>query len=317
MKRNGLKALLAAAVLIVLLCAGGCSGPALIDESEVAVVRPEELHIYYIEENEDQLKAFSIRPEGSGAEAVINELLNICTQPSADDGTLIPLLTDETEVKDYQLEGDVLKLNFSGSYANLLPVRELLTRAGLVKTFTQLDAINYVEFLVEGEPLKDRNGVVIGKQGRDSFVEDASRSINSYKSASMILYYTDKSGEHLIPEERNVYYNSSEPLERAVVEEILNGPAVEGHYPTAASETKVLGVSIQEGICYVNLDETFSNTALTVQEKVQIYSIVNSLVDTCHVAKVHFSINGVHDRTFRDTLSLDELFEKNEELITE
>ncbi|MBR2188061.1 MAG: GerMN domain-containing protein, partial [Eubacterium sp.] len=251
------------------------------------------------------------------SEKLIDEFLNVCTQPSADDGTLLPLLSGDVSVQEHHMENDVLLLNMSEEYRKLPTIRELLTRAGLVKTLTQVDIVNYVEFRVADEPLKDRAGVVLGKQSRDSFVEDASRSVNSYKNASMKLYYTDESGSRLIPEERNVYYSTSEPLERAVVDEIVRGTSSEGHYPTISPETKVLSVTIQEGVCYVNMDESFRTSVLSVREDVQIYSIVNSLVDTCHVSKVQFSINGVSSMTFRDSIELDEPFEKNESLIVQ
>ncbi|MBQ2627427.1 MAG: GerMN domain-containing protein [Eubacterium sp.] len=307
---------LLAPVLLVMLIASmlsSCgSSSLLVDETaQTGSVK----RLYYIDEEENQLKSFEFQPESTEQDALIEELLGICTQPSADDATLLPLLSDGVSVKDHHMENDVLQLNMSESYLSLTPVRELLTRAGLVKTLTQVETVNYVEFRVEGNPLKDRSGTVIGKLGRDSFVEDANRSINSYKSAVMQLYYTNESGTRLIPEERTVYYNTSEPLERAVVEEIVRGTTVEGHYPTVSSETRILSVAIQEGVCYVNLDETFSNSVLSVSEDVQLYSIVNSLVDTCHVSKVQFSINGVSSLTFRDTMALDAAYEKNEALI--
>ncbi len=299
-------------LMIPLLAACGGGSSLLVDETaQAGSVR----RLYYIDEEKNQLKSFEFKPDSTEPDEMIEELLGICRQPSADDAALLPLLTDEISVKDHHMENDVLQLNMSESYLKLSPVRELLTRAGLVKTFTQVETVNYVEFRVEGNPLKDRNGMVIGKLGRDSFVEDASRSINSYKSAVMQLYYTNESGTQLVPEERTVYYNTSEPLERAVVEEIVRGTTTAGHYPTVSAETRILSVAIQEGICYVNLDETFSNSVLSVSAEVQLYSIVNALVDTCHVSKVQFSINGVSSMMFRDSLALDVPYEKNEALI--
>ena len=58
---------------------------------------------------------------------------------------------------------------------------------------------------------------------------------------------------------------------------MLKGPKTEGLKPTLSSNTKILGVSIIEGICYVNLDKSFLSDSMDVQEKLPIYSIVNSL----------------------------------------
>ena len=119
----------------------------------------------------------------------------------------------------------------------------------------------------------------------------------------------------LLPEERKVYYSSNVPLERAVVEEIVKGPKQDGHYPTLPAETNILSVTIQEGICYVNFDDSFTNSILSVQEEIPIYSIVNSLASVCHVNKVQFSINGSSSVTFRKNMKLDQLFEQNLKLV--
>ncbi|MBQ9063452.1 MAG: GerMN domain-containing protein [Eubacterium sp.] len=303
--------LLAVLLIVPLLASCGRTSLLVDDTAQAGSVR----RMYYIDEDENQLKSFEYKPKSTEPDAMIDELLGICRQPSADDATLLPLLPEGITVEEHHIENDVLQLNMSESYATLPAVRELLTRAGLVKTLTQVETVNYVEFRVAGNPLKDGSGTVIGKLGRDSFVEDASRSINAYKSAVMQLYYTNESGTKLIPEERTVYYNTSEPLERAVVEEIVRGTTTEGHYPTVSSETRILSVAIQEGVCYVNLDETFNNSALSVSAEVQLYSIVNALADTCHVSRVQFSINGVSSLMFRDSLALDVPYEKNEALI--
>ena len=90
-----------------------------------------------------------------------------------------------------------------------------------------------------------------------------------------------------------------------------------GHYPAISSDTKILSVAIQDGICYVNFDGSFQNTLLNVQEDVQVYSIVNSLVDTCGVTKVQFSVNGKSNSVFRKEMRLDKQYEKDNGLVQE
>ena len=48
--------------------------------------------------------------------------------------------------------------------------RDLICRAGIVYTLTQLKDINYVSFSISGEPMLDTDGTAIGALGRDSFV---------------------------------------------------------------------------------------------------------------------------------------------------
>lgn len=115
----------------------------------------------------------------------------------------------------------------------------------------------------------------------------------------------------------SAYYNSNVPVEREVVERLLKGPKTEGLKPTLSSNTKILGVSIIEGICYVNLDKSFLSDSMDVQEKLPIYSIVNSLTDACNIRAVQILVEGETKVTFRETMELDETYHADYGLIKE
>ena len=232
-----------------------------------------------------------------------------------EDRDYILLLPEGTTILGYELEDETIILNLSSSYASMSASREILARAGLVRTFVQVPGVRRLKLQVNGSPLLDSSGREVGALTRDSFVENSGKEINTYQSIAMKLYFTDESGSVLLPEERKVYYSSNVPLERAVVEEIVKGPKQDGHYPTLPAETNILSVTIQEGICYVNFDDSFTNSILSVQEEIPIYSIVNSLASVCHVNKVQFSINGSSSVTFRKNMKLDQLFEQNLKLV--
>ena len=54
---------------------------------------------------------------------------------------------------------------------------------------------------------------------------------------------------------------------------------------------------------------------LSIQQEIPIYSIANSLIDAGNVTKVQISVNGETKLTFRESMRLDQLFEKNMELV--
>ena len=99
-----------------------------------------------------------------------------------------------------------------------------------------------------------------------------------------------------------------------VVEELIKGPHTEGRYRTLPEDTRLLNVSLNENICYINFDATFLNNTLEVKEYIPIYSIVNSLSEISTVSKVQITINGSQDVMFRDVISLNTQFERNLEI---
>ena len=271
----------------------------------------QQFYLFYINKDLNRLEEIPYEPESVETEAMIGELIAKQAVRPEEDRDYILLLPEGTTILGYELEDETIILNLSSSYASMSASREILARAGLVRTFVQVPGVRRLKLQVNGSPLLDSSGREVGALTRDSFVENSGKEINTYQSIAMKLYFTDESGSVLLPEERKVYYSSNVPLERAVVEEIVKGPKQDGHYPTLPAETNILSVTIQEGLCYVN----FTNSILSVQEEIPIYSIVNSLASVCHVNKVQFSINGSSSVTFRKNMKLDQLFEQNLKLV--
>lgn len=54
---------------------------------------------------------------------------------------------------------------------------------------------------------------------------------------------------------------------------------------------------------------------MNVQEKLPIYSIVNSLTDACNLRGVQISVEGETKVTFRESMKLDEIYHADYSLI--
>ena len=203
-----------------------------------------------------------------------------------------------------------------GGYTNRINMnatREILCRAALTKTMTQIEGIDYISIYVADQPLLDSYGNPVGVMADSDFIEGIS-DINSFEKSQLRLFFTDESGERLVEESREVVHSINTSLERLIVEELISGPQAAGHYQTLPGDTKLLNVSLNENICYINFDETFLNNTLEVKEYIPVYSIVNSLSEISTVSKVQITINGSQDVMFRDTISLNTQFERNLEI---
>ena len=146
-------------------------------------------------------------------------------------------------------------------------------------------------------------------------MQNSGSALHSYQDATLKLYFSNETGDALKEETVTVKYSSNVSMEKLIVEQILKGPSQSGEYPTLNPDTKVLGVTVKEGICYVNLDENFLNVTYDVTPEVAIYSLVNSLIEGTDASKVQISVNGETKVSYMDSLDLSEPLKMNGNLV--
>lgn len=283
----------------VLFLAQGCGS-----SGKEAMTDPEKTYLYYLSDTEDSLYPVACEfTEKSAEKQVKDALAKLSTKEEKNDYE--NLLPESVKVKSFYLNHEgLLTIDFSAGYSQLGKTREVLVRAGIVRTVVQIEGVRNVCFTVNGRPAKDPSGNELGTMDSDTFVENA-KQINAYKHVNIKLYFADDSGTALQEEPRSIYYNSSKPLEWAIVERLIAGPKDSQNKPTLPSSTQILSITNSDGICYVNLSRSFVTDALGIDEKVPIYSIVNSICESCKDTKrVQFSIEGDTDITFREHMSL-------------
>ena len=304
----------AAVILAVCMISGvlGCTeGEEQEQDSETA-----EYYMYYVSPKETSLETAEYVPEKPASEVMVQEISGMLSEDLEEEG-YVSLLPEQVKIQNITYEGQTVSVNFNSEYKNMKNTRELLARAGIVKAFTQIPGVNYVEFFCEGEPMTDAAGVVLGKMDKHTFVENKGENINSYIHTSLNLYFANENGDRLKKENISVYHSSNVPLEREVVERLLKGPKSEELKPTLSPNTKILSVSIVEGICYVNLDKSFLTDSMDVQEELPIFSIVNSLTDACNVRGVQISVDGKTAVNFRESMKLDQIYHADYRLTEE
>ena len=188
----------------------------------------------------------------------------------------------------------------------------------------QTDSQNRVSLLPEGVQMNysvEEDVLVVNFNSQYSSMSRAREllvraGVDAYCSNTFTLYFTDKSGQKLVKEQRTVRYKRSIPKERIVLEQLMKGPLEKGHYPTIPENTEVLNVTIADRICYVAFDGVFSSYALDVSEKIPVYSVVNSLLDALDADKVQITVGG-KDRldTFGKKMELYHFYERNDKLV--
>ena len=226
-----------------------------------------------------------------------------------------PPLSGRVHLLDYHTEEDQVTLEFDSQYKELPATTEILVRAAVVRTLTQVEGISYVSFIVQGEPLVDNLGNVVGIMSADQFIDNAGDEINTYEQAELRLYFADVTGTHLVSANRTLRFSSNIAMEKLVVEQLIKGPENPELYPTINPETKIVNVTVKDGICYVNLSEAFLTQTYQVTPEISVYSLVNSLVELPNVNKVQISVNGETAVTYQESISLTTVFERNLDLL--
>lgn len=234
---------------------------------------------------------------------------------SGEGETEISILPGGVELIGYSQIGDVLNLNFNSNYRKIDVEDEILCRVAIVKNFVQVPGIHYVQFYIEEEDLLDNAGNVIGLLNNSSFVEFSGENLGDIQSKKLVLYFADEDGDHLEMETRTVYYSSSAPIEKVIVEQLIQGPQKNSHYATIPSGTGIIGVSIANNVVYVNLDQKVLNDGIAAKPEVSVYSIVNSVLAVGNAAQVQISINGDSKTVFKDSVDLNQTFEFNSLLL--
>lgn len=267
--------------------------------------------IYYVNEEQGEVLAESFVPSEETTQTMLEEMTEKLNKKNAEGHTLLP---ENIEIQSCVDDDGMIRIDFNQEYHDLNPVDEVLLRASIVKDYVQIPNIYLVTITAEETPIVDSQGQEIGAMSLDSFLENTGKEIMAYQYKELNLYFTNEEGNQLVPEARQVYYNGNTPIEKVIVEQLLRGPGESGHYATLPSDTRIVGVSVADGIAYVNLGKQFVDEALPVDAQIPIYSIVNSLIDAGNVSQVQISINGDTSLLFKDKVDMNQLFQINHEL---
>lgn len=250
-------------------------------------------------------------------EQIVEVLTLLCAMP--DDKELKAALASGVGEITYSYDSEQVIVSLGEKYKELPKTTEVLTRAALVRSLTNISGISYVMITVNGESLTDMSGNAIGIMTADMFVDNAGTQMVAVESkVNLRLYFANESGDGLIAVNRELTHNadvSNIPMERLVVEQLISGPASDESFPTISSGTKLINSTVKDGVCYLTFDSTLTTAVNNVTTDVTVYSIVNSLVELSNINKVQISIEGNKDGKFRDKYEPSTVFERNLSLV--
>lgn len=291
-------------LLVAILSFSAC-GEEEVNEDDV-------YQVYYVSNSETKVEMHEYVMKSEISDAMLDELIK-CLSTMPDKLEYKAPFAMGFDLLEYEAEDGKVMLDVSEAYLDLPIMTEVLVRAAIVRTLTQLDGITYVGITVAGNQLFDGTGELVGWMSADQFIDNDGNEINTYELVKVKLYFANETGDKLIAAYREKHYSTNVALERFVVEELIAGPSgqIAGLYPSINPQTKIINVMTKDGICYVNLDASFLTVVNNVSTEVAVYSIVNSLVELSNVNKVQILIDGQIPSSFSAST-----FERNLDYVT-
>lgn len=303
--------------IIILLLLVGCQNTEMSEQKSETNYR-----LYYVNKSYTKVVSVPYQPEADLEiqdkkelrEKMLEEFLQGLQADPDDPDYRKPIPTD-VKILDAYMTGEKLIITFNENYYAMEKIAEILNRAAIVRTLTQIEGIESVSFQINSQVLLDSAGQAVGFMKASDFIDDLGGDINDYHKTTLNLYFSNQTGDKLVLESRELVYSNTISIERLVVEQLISGPASAELRAVLPADMKLINISTKDGVCYVNLDNTFLSGSVNTIEAVPVYAIVNSLVELPNVNKVQILINGETNKKYRETISLDTFFERNLDLI--
>ena len=314
MKKNrmyyrGLNALL---LIIIVILITAC------DKKNVEIKSKTEgnYKIYYVDDKDSKIVYQSVLINEDDTDSIINELINKLKVGQYEKSKK-PVIPNNIEYTIFNLNENVLSLTFDDNYLKLKGVDEVLRRASIVLTLSQINQVEYVRMNVNSKPLViDKQDV--GNMSKDTFIDMVGNESDYKSKEDVILYFADSSGKKLRKLNSKLTFDGTVSKEKLIVQKLIEGPVGEdklGYYATMNPKTKINRLVVNNKICYIDFNEEFLEKAGRVTEDVTIYSIVNSLTELNTVNQVRITINGDKKDVYIDYCDISGLIDKDYNII--
>lgn len=137
---------------------------------------------------------------------------------------------------------------------------------------------------------------------------------DSTDTMEVTLYFSDAQAEKLVKEIRSVPRTTA--VAKTAVEELIKGPN-EGGVATIPNGTRLIGLTVSEGLAEVNLSKEIvdNHTGGSAGERLTVYSIVDTLTEFSSISEVRLLVEGVNVDTIAGHMDLSEPLKRDDSLL--
>lgn len=264
-------------------------------EKKAQKQKNEKIDLYYLNAQEDGFKkvSYSLTNTDSPLKASYEVVYKLSDTEGNNTNEYKASVFDGIVINEITLERGKENIDFGGSYGQLSHVKEVLLRTSVVKSLLQIKGVEGITFSVNGSSLLDTDKVPVGLMDSSTILTDNGDE-DIYSSQKKVkLYYTNETGDKLIPYLMEVKVKDNVPLETQVLLLLKTPPASKKNLKSPLpKDFNVNQTQIMNNICYVDLNSNIENAAVDVKEKVTVYAMVNSLTDLDTAYQVQFTVDG-------------------------
>lgn len=272
----------------------------------------DKVSIYYYDKTNNKISPEKIKLKLSKNDFVNTIFTEMKSQPKS--SNLKSTVPQNLSILNYNLNDNLLTVNFSKDYNKMTEIDKLIFKASFVWSLTDTDFVKNIKFLVDGKSIAyNKQSEILN---RNNIVLNPSISPDKIQQETVVLYFANKENK-LVAEDRNIEFKQNKSMELHIVEELIAGPEQSDTLKTIPLETKIRNIKTEDSICYVDLSSDFINKMPPGQQQqsLAIYSIVNSLTNLDTVNKVQFLIDGEKTTLLNQPIDISQPIGRYEDII--
>ena len=250
----------------------------------------------YLLNDEGYLVKSRILLESSEIEDKISELLDslIVQEENHFPKGLYPYIPEGTKVLNVLCGEGIVTIDFSKEFLNMKVEQEKQIVSGVVYSILDLDNVEQVILLVEGEALKEypnTHETLPSPLTKDIGINTEYNLTSRNDISKVVIYYLSSIDDDLYYVPITKYLNDSRDKIKIIIDELSNSFIYESNLMSFLhSNVELLDYYEQENVLFLNFNQYLFDSNDKVLEEV-LYSISYSVFDNYDVSMVMFEVN--------------------------
>ncbi len=303
-------------LMLIALLLTACSEDT-VDTHEIPELGAGQIYAFFVNTTKTDVYPVVYTLEGTTTSEMVQGIMQFMTNEGATMDYQNPIPTGVTYLSnEYDDVQNSVRVSFSIVYDSISAESLMFFKTCVAWTVLQLEDVETVSLaLTDLANPDEETATTVETFDRNSFTMNFGDREGFKQTGTIVLYFANETGQKLKEYQQTIEISNTTSLSRLVVESLIEGPEEKGYRATLSDEVKINNISVNDGICYVDLSEEFYDTSNPLKNDIIVYSVVNSLVELPTVSKVQFLKNGEKQMFFRETMPFDAIFERNLDIV--